>query len=1374
MTSRANQIQSMIADIDKLLTHKGKRLWGVISSQEEPRQVLERIRDFLANETLSETDNALQAQLPPLVAKFVQEGNQDSSVSSSKTESGDVRLSELIEPLKAELKTLLEERANLISEIRELEKKRLHDYSLAQQLETQEKIISEFMQVLKNRLSDDIDGDVSANITPQKALPPSGNRVDSVRVERLTQLTNDLDRRLVALDGTVNVVFEGLQRNIHAYHDSLSQALARMHHKGIQGEQLLEGLLQNFAKIPQQQEYPDLLEQTTDKIIVEDINAQSLESAGFYNRDVNDFENVDRNEEYEQDLKDFGSFDLDEEHERDINEKLEVTPDETIDNIEFSQPLEDDDDTLVPPDFSEIISQFQKESISEDLNEELARDNYSELEFIEEQEDIVKPQIFADSEAFDSPEKMQAVLSQLKKIAAETEQLPTDTLSESTNEDEVDELYASLFDSDNLTTSYSQTPEQQIRPPAIDVDILATSDFDAQVPEKQIEKEVVSQEVVFEVTPPSLTSETIDTSSDDEIPVTDPWFNDSNIDFANTSEFINKNTAKSSYRKIKATSEDTITSLTELIFEEEISPEIAAPPLGNSESQPEVVVENKEETVTPIEVYHEATSTKEKYSTTIIEASQEVPSTKEQETAAPIEASHEGTSIKEQETATPIEASQEVTPTFEEITTEDNKPVNYSESVIIPSKEISQLQQITLPVTPISQSNKNLDASTIETPFPQTEKTTVTSNEEKTLQENGASVNSTEIPPTNKGDTVWYLGLDLGTTGISAALLNRSTQVIHPIYWAQENQPQTASQTWNFRLPAEVYLPKTSPSQNTDENQAEQNIYSAYLKPYLQISLPYKNKGETASTETRQKWEPLLQLNEFSTVPLVWIVRSLSKLLLTLKSDSNSTTLGLTATAIGIEKEQFNSIINNIAGVICTCPSNWSEQYRFNLRESLLISKLVEHPQQVFFVEEAIASLLGGLEGANGEIVKLVENENSTPVVISDNNLIGNTLVINIGASATEMALVDLPENLQDLTHNEFLLHGFTCGGKAMEQDIITQLLLTPKWRKSRNTTKSSETANDNNPLHWQPNIPGLEQIRFSSLGLEQLELPRAGEPDISQRIRLQQRLESSPLGKALLDAAIALKLILQHQESFTIELANQRWELQRRDLESQVFVPFVRRINRELNKLLVTRGIPTEAINQIILSGGVSSITAISRWLRQKLPGAKIIQEKYLGENGTPASSRVATGLCLLPLHPLVLEIPRQQYTDYFLFTELLRLVPENALSFGEVIQLFEARGINTRTCQERLLAFLEGEIPPGLVPNNQDIQWLNQTSLENFNYKAMVASPLFDKQGSLSYRPNLQQLKYLRNYLDAIQASAHQSLEEPYIVNFAVGVSE
>jgi hypothetical protein len=387
--------------------------------------------------------------------------------------------------------------------------------------------------------------------------------------------------------------------------------------------------------------------------------------------------------------------------------------------------------------------------------------------------------------------------------------------------------------------------------------------------------------------------------------------------------------------------------------------------------------------------------------------------------------------------------------------------------------------------------------------------------------------------------------------------------------------------------------------------------------------------------------------------------------------------------------------------------------------------------------------------------------------------LVGNSLVINIGALSTEMALANLPESLQELAHSDFMLHGFTYAAKGIEQDIICQLLLSPKWRKSRSGSGSSSGSNrtiSSNPWHWQPTTPGLDQMRLSSLAIEELELPRPGEPDLSDRIRLQQRLESSVLGQAILDAAIALKLILQHQDTFTLELADQRWELHRRDLESQVFVPFVRRLNRELNRLLVAKGIPTEAINQAILTGGVGTLGAVGRWLRQKLPNARIIQDLYLGEGGTPSCSRVAYGLAMLPLHPLVLEVPRQQYTDYFLFTELLRLLPERSLSFGEVIQLFEGRGINTRTCQQRLLAFLEGELPAGFVPNSVDMNWLSPSSRENSDYKAISQAPLFEKQGSLTYRPNPQQLQYLRRYLNSLATSTMQSLEEPYTVNFAL----
>ena len=632
---------------------------------------------------------------------------------------------------------------------------------------------------------------------------------------------------------------------------------------------------------------------------------------------------------------------------------------------------------------------------------------------------------------------------------------------------------------------------------------------------------------------------------------------------------------------------------------------------------------------------------------------------------------------------------------------------------------------------------------------------------------NGNGKNN-DLPPEDTLNSTWYLGIDVGTTGISAALLNHSKLVVYPIYWSAENPNNNTDFQQSFRLPAEVYLPTNAA--NTQEKNGESplpqssvpyHLYSAQLKPYLQIAVPYQQE--------RQKWEPMLQLNEFSAGPLIWIIRSLSKLLLTLKSSQTSTTPALIANAVGMNISTFSKVIKNIAGVICTCPANWTEQYRFNIREAILTSQLVPHPQQIFFVEEAIATVLPELDSVNGQFIQISENQGLQPLKTSDYPVIGNTLAINIGAISTEMALVDIPANLGELTHKDFMLHSFAYAGKGIEQDIICQLLLPPKSRQPRQAGQDHHESANINPWHWQPSIPGLDEMQFSNLSLEALTLPKVGEPDTQARIRLQQYLESSVLGQALLDAALALKLILQHQETFTLEFADQSWILKRRDLESQVFVPFVRRLNRELNKLLVARGIPTEAINQVIIGGGVAGVGTINRWLRQKLPNAKIIQDLYLGENGTPNCSRVALGLAMLPLHPQVLDIPKQQYTDYFLFSELLKLLPERSLSFGEVLQLFESRGINTRICQQRLLAFLEGELPPGLIPTATDNLWLTHNSQQNPDYNAIASvssgiSPLFEKQGNLSYRPNSQQVQLLVRYLDNIKSSTVQSLEEPY----------
>lgn len=1242
MTDRATEIQTLIADIDSLLAHKNRRLPMAFANPGQPRQVLERIRSFLVSVAPRSDEHSTDN---------IQQPQQQIPTESS-----------LLTPLQAELQTLLQQRATLVQEIRQLEQRRLHNYSLAQQMANQEKIISEFLQVLMTRLtpiapqpgnaiaSTQLTTDAPRSAIINNATEPW--RLHEPDVERFTRLTMELDQRLIALDGTVNVVFEALQRNIHTYHESLSQSLSRMHNQGVQGEQLLVSIIN------------DLIQQL--------------------------------------------------QHQR-------ATLNPSSDANKTKEPLEQ------PSSNSFLLT--QENTLAIDNNHK------TDVDLIEETE--IAPEI-------------EAMLQQLERetqtgiIEASVE------LQDNNSElrDEVDQLYASLFSNENLTDSSLDAPIQPTTEvtDAVDVSSASVELSDELLDAIRAETFEITFEATDELPAPTASQQQ---QPDSAIVMADPWFDEPDaglLDLSNAN--VESHTLTPTAESLdlfntlgllgtqaiapieEPTSTDTITVLTDLLKDASNSPESQA--LVERES-PEVP-----------EYPHELVPDLEE-SSYLVSASAQTPEI-----------------INDYDELEGYEDNYQSANATENLLEHEENP-DAASSVSLEEEQLQQLEQ------DLADFDRQLNSLLQPVTNTAEQANTETETTEVILEKLDSSLNNeiNHIETENTVDSVWYLGLDLGTTGISASLLNRSTIELYPVYWSAENLT-VASSTQSQRLPAEVYLPAEAIAQTEQipvvatESVQPHNLFSAQLKPYLQICIPYKGEGQ---------WAPVLQLNELSTVPLVWVVRSLAKLLLTLKSDRSSTTLGLTAAAIGLDQQTFHTIINNIAGVICTCPSNWSEQYRFNVREAILTSLLVQHPQQVFFVEEAIACLLSELDGANGEKVKLSTHEGVHSVKTSDRSLIGNTLIVSIGADTTEMGIVELPENLEDLTHSDFMLHGFAYAGKGIEQDIICQLLLPPKWRQSRTVVGGEDKNEQGNQRHWSPAIPGLDQMLLSSVEWSELNLPRPGEPDIADRIRLQQRLESSLLGKGVQEAAIAIKLILQHQDSFTLELADQQWVLQRRDLESQVFVPFVRRLNRELNRLLIAKGIPTEAINQALLTGGVASVGAVSRWLRQKLPNARMIQDA-LKSDSAPTCSRVAYGLAMLPLHPQVLEVPRQQYTDYFLFTELLQLLPERTISFGEIIQLFENRGINTRSCQQRLLAFLEGELPPGLIPSATDFTWLTQSSKENSDYQAISAAPLFEKQGSLNYRPNSHQLQHVLRYLDAIKASTQQSLSEPYTVNFAVGV--
>ncbi|HEY9701074.1 MAG TPA: hypothetical protein V6C58_01415, partial [Allocoleopsis sp.] len=71
---------------------------------------------------------------------------------------------------------------------------------------------------------------------------------------------------------------------------------------------------------------------------------------------------------------------------------------------------------------------------------------------------------------------------------------------------------------------------------------------------------------------------------------------------------------------------------------------------------------------------------------------------------------------------------------------------------------------------------------------------------------------------------IWYLGIDIGNTGISAVLFNKESQEIHPIYWlnrANENQQETS-----FRLPG-VGFARILPGTEIDPSTT--SIFVGYL-----------------------------------------------------------------------------------------------------------------------------------------------------------------------------------------------------------------------------------------------------------------------------------------------------------------------------------------------------------------------------------------------------------------------------------------------------------------------------------------------------------------------------------------------------------------
>ncbi|MDX2241422.1 MAG: hypothetical protein NW224_12120 [Leptolyngbyaceae cyanobacterium bins.302] len=498
------------------------------------------------------------------------------------------------------------------------------------------------------------------------------------------------------------------------------------------------------------------------------------------------------------------------------------------------------------------------------------------------------------------------------------------------------------------------------------------------------------------------------------------------------------------------------------------------------------------------------------------------------------------------------------------------------------------------------------------------------------------------------------------------------------------------------------------------------------FKPYLNVTIPFR------SPQTQQ-WEPQIRQSETQSFPLVLVQQTLATLLSALKPSDTSSLMGQ---AEGLSREAFQQAMSQLAGVVINHPVGSSDAYRFNMREAVLEAELVSDPAQIYFVEEAIAALLP-------EVYPL------TTAATREQGI----LVISAGTSVTELVLAKIPANPRTLSRHHLALRRLAYAGNALDQDIICQLLL--------------------------PSAIGWE-----ALSLNQLNLPLPGEPDLQVRYRLQQRLESVPLGQTILRAVRQIKPSLCQQDvSFTLE--GYPWQLRYQDLRNWVLAPYLQQLNREVNLLLTQLELAPNTIQTVVCTGGTASIALIPQWLQRKFPQATVVHgatgngatgNDTAGDeatsNGTINLNRatsddqqISMGLALLPHFPGVLDNDRHQFSQYFLLRETLKTLPVQAepLSEARILSLLEAQGIPTSVCQAFVNELLEGQLPSGLLLSKASAVLLSPESVQNTDYQELAVAPLFSRQGNQVYRLNRQQRDRLWSHLQIILANTHQTLEAP-----------
>jgi hypothetical protein len=219
----------------------------------------------------------------------------------------------------------------------------------------------------------------------------------------------------------------------------------------------------------------------------------------------------------------------------------------------------------------------------------------------------------------------------------------------------------------------------------------------------------------------------------------------------------------------------------------------------------------------------------------------------------------------------------------------------------------------------------------------------------------------------------WYLGIHLGAHALSAVLTNRQTHHLYPVYWVSMSQSQPQSR--RFRLPTAVYLSRSrlsspSSSSNSRNRNAAPTTPSGFVplaigtlaQSLASLAPASEGSGQRMLLEQIHQHigQPTLTINaEFPLQPadVTFALQILLSTLSPAASDRHVVTSTVQSEAGGLSTTAFHTALQRLSGVGVVCSENWNRNQYQAIAQAILDTKLVEHADQIDFVDEAIAAL---------------------------------------------------------------------------------------------------------------------------------------------------------------------------------------------------------------------------------------------------------------------------------------------------------------------------------------------------------------------------------------------------------------------------------